>query len=300
MSLICRKRRVRQPGTCACQLTLAPEDLAACQKQNQTDDARSRTAGAAERKLLSCELLALESPRGSAAKPDDAGSGRRLLTVWELTDDKGPKRYQIASQLISHGALYTFTLLTDEAHFAAYRADFDELLASAKFTPPEMGLQELPGGYWMQRQFLFALRLPATWKPAFGASDKALLCATGAAHGLTTNHLIVQASPSKPLDFVMLRDTFPAELAKNDPAARVDACHIVPQGLGKALETVIETRDGDEAMTILERRFVGMGRNYEVRVRCRTADFKGEEKSIREALDSFREVAEPAAPSGTL
>ncbi len=188
--------------------------------------------------------------------------------------------------------LYTFTLLTDEAHFAAYRADFDELLASAKFSPPETGLQMLPGGYWLQRQFRFALRLPPAWKPAFGSSDKALLFARGEAHGLFSDHLMVLASAPKPLDFPALRERMPAAAIVSDPAAQVESCQIVRQGAGKALETIIQTKRGDVAVTILERRFMGQRHNYEVRVACQAANFKQQEAEIRKSLDSFREVAE--------
>ena len=72
--------------------------------------------------------------------------------------------------LVSHQTLYTFTLTTDEAHYESYRLDFEDMLQSAQFSPPETGLQRLPGGYWLQREYRFALQLPEGWQPAFAGS----------------------------------------------------------------------------------------------------------------------------------
>ena len=138
--------------------------------------------------------------------------------------------------MISNGTLYTFSLATDEAHFEAYRLDFEEMLASAVFTPPETGLQRLPGGYWMQRDFRFALRLPPGWKPAFGPDDKALFFATGEAHDVFTDNLLVLAGPIRALDLQLLKETLPSEIVKADEHAKV-TCTIVPQGAAFALET---------------------------------------------------------------
>ena len=317
-------------GHVTCELTLPPETLSDFQKRNQAEHDREQRLPAARRTLVSDDLEKIaagveDKTRPTVADPpgekqaDDAKPDRnakpdaiaepasvaqpggqpsvpgeqRLVTVWELDAASGPKRFEVTSRLIRHEMLYTFTLLTDEAHFAAYRADFDELLASAKFSPPETGLQMLPGGYWLQRQFRFALRLPAAWKPAFGSSDKALLFARGETHGLFSDHLMVLASPPKPLDFPVLLASVPAAATATDPAAEVDSCQIVRLGTGKALETIVRTKRGDEAVTIMERRFMGQRHNYEVRVACLSATFKQQEAEIRKSLDSFREIADP-------
>lgn len=302
-------------GYVTCQLALPPENLADYQRLNEREDARDQQLTPVQRKLLKNELETVEVKAGSKSpaerpaageKPAEAAAGdgnpaaqdaspqQRLVAVWELTPERGPKRYEVSSRLVRHDMLYTFTLLTDEAHFAAYRADFDELLASARFSPPEIGLKSLPEGYWLQRQFLFALRLPAGWLPAFGSSDKALFFARGQAHGVFADHLIVRAGPSKPLDLPALQKSVPAAIVEADPQAEIVSSEIVRQFVGPALETVWHTKRGDADVTVIERRFTGVRHCYEIRVLCESAAFKAQEAEIRRALASFREVAEQA------
>ena len=193
--------------------------------------------------------------------------------------------------MISNGTLYTFSLATDKAHFEAYRLDFEEMLASAVFTPPETGLQRLPGGYWMQRDFRFALRLPPGWKPAFGPDDKALFFATGEAHDVFTDNLLVLASPIRRFDLQRLKETLPSEIAKADEHAKV-TCTIVPQGAAFALETIVRTERGSRNIITIERRFRTPQRIYEVKFTCDADDFKQLEAELRKSLDSFGEVAD--------
>lgn len=316
-------------GYVTCQLALPPESLADYQRLNQREDEREQALTPIQRKLLKNDLetvavkAAGQPPadrpvedKPAEAKPGDqqpqAAPGdlpaaapaavrpatpQQLVAVWELTAERGPKRYEVSSRLVRNDLLYTFTLLTDEAHFAAYRADFDELLASARFSPPDTGLKSLPEGYWLQRQFLFALRLPPAWEPSFGASDRALFFARGKAHGVFADHLVVRAGPAKPLDLPALQKSVPAATVQADSAAEIVSCEIARQVAGPALETVWRTkRDGTE-VTIIERRFTGTRHCYEVRVVCESATFKAQEAEIRRALASFREVAEQAPPA---
>ena len=107
-------------GYVTCDLGLPPETLADYQRQHQEEeDQREKTSAENSRKLVSNEL------QKDAAAPDD----QRLITVWELATGKGDTRFEVAVRMIRNETLYTFTLTTDEAHFAAYRADFDDLLA---------------------------------------------------------------------------------------------------------------------------------------------------------------------------
>ena len=79
----------------------------------------------------------------------------------------------------------------------SYVPEFDEMFAAAKLEPIEIAVTKLAEGYWMQRDFRFALKLPAGWRPAFGPNDRVLFFAVGAAHGLFTDALSVLASPPK-------------------------------------------------------------------------------------------------------
>ncbi len=217
--------------------------------------------------------------------------GQRLDAEWQTTDARGRVSFEQQTSLILDGRLYTFSLRTDEEHYEQYRFDFEEMLQTMKLSPPEVDLEQVDGGYWMQREFRFALRLPDGWQPAFGGSDKALLFATGKRRDALTDQLQVSASAARRLALEKLRDTLPVEIAAADPGAKA-TCKIVPQGGGSAVEMLVETHRGETAVCMLERRFHGAQRNYEVRITCESAEFKAREADLRKALDSFREVAE--------
>lgn len=282
-------------GYVSCELAVAPESLTDYQRRHQEADQREQKQPMPRRKLVSNAIEKLDAKRfGKQAKR----LTERLLSLWEYTGEMGEKSYELCSRVISEDTLYTITLVSDEAHFAAYRLDFEELVAGAQYSPPETGLRRMPGGFWMQRQYLFALRLPPEWKPAFGPSDKALFFATGTTREVFTDNLIVLAEPGRPIDFDVLLKELPDGIAKIDPAAKV-TCQLVPQNGQKALETVIETKRGPFEITILERRFRGEKRNYEVKFTCESSEFKKIEVELRKVLDSFREVAESKPESVT-
>lgn len=280
-------------GFVACELGVAPESLEEYQKRQEASDALEQKKDHPARKLTENRIEPLDPKIFS--KDASEKLGRLLMSVWENDREDGARWYEVRTRVIHDGTLYTFVLSTDEAHFAAYRLDFDEMLASSKFSPPETGLRRMPGGFWMQRDFRFALQLPAGWQPAFGPSDKVLFFATGAVHEVFTDNLLVLASPPQPLDLKQLRETLPGEIRKLDAQAQVPQCQIVPQGATAALETVIHTQRGEFEITILERRFRSQQRNYEVRFTCETSEYKKIEKALRQALDTFVEVA-PDAP----
>jgi hypothetical protein len=198
--------------------------------------------------------------------------------------------------VIHDGLLYTFSLASDESHFDAYLLDFEDMLTSAVFTAPEIGVRKMPGGYWMQNDFRFAMRLPEDWKPAFGPNDKVLFFATGKTHSLFTDNLLVLASPPHLLNLELLRETLPEQIVKADGHADVK-CQIVPQGGTAALETIIRTDRGATKIAILERRFTSGNRNYEVKFTCDADEFDKLLPELRRCLDSFLEV--PDAPPPT-
>ncbi len=240
-------------GYVRCELASAPENLTDFQKVDRDQNEREQHSGDPRRKLVS------DTIEGGDGPPDR----QRLATVWELLDanvEPGEeRRFEVTLRLVRQETLYTFTLITDEAHFAAYRAEFDDLVASARLSPPEAGLTAVADGYWLQPQFQFGLRPPQGWKPSFGASDRALWFAHGAAHGVFVDHVSVSASARAPLDLPTLQAGAGAAAAKAKPAARMVDCRIVALGATNGLETVLESERGDVPVTIVERRFAARG-----------------------------------------
>ncbi len=278
-------------GLVQCELGVAPESLAEYQKR-EDESARQPPDDAAisQRQLLENALQPLDAAKFGERLAKQLG--QRLLSVWQIETPMGDRSFEVRVRIVVHGTLYTFTLNTDEAHFEAYRLDFDEMLASAVFTPPETGLERLPGGMWMQRDFRFALRLPPEWKPAFGPSDKVLFFAAGASHdGLLTDNLVVRATVPRPLPLEELKNSLPAEIVKRDAKAQV-TCRIVPQGGTFALETKVQTVQGKTSVTTLERRFRSRQRNYEVQFTCETSEFEKLEAELQKTLDSFTELVD--------
>jgi hypothetical protein len=275
-------------GYVKCELGIAPENLKDYLARQQASEAQAKDE-ADGRKLLENRLEPIDEKKFGK---ELARLGERLFSVWEV-DSPTEHVFEMRTRVISDGTLYTFSMATDEAHFEAYRLDFEEMFASSIFSPPEMGLRRMPGGYWMQRDYRFAMRLPEGWKPAFGPNDKVLFFATGTSHGAFTDNLLVLASPVRELKFEELKESLPGEVAKVDPQAKV-TCQTVPQGGTAALETVIETKRGQFNITVLERRFRSNLRNYEVKFTCETSEFKKVEADLRKALDTFIEVVEDA------
>jgi hypothetical protein len=274
-------------GFVQCELSVAPEHLADLLKDEKP------VPGPPDRPLIS-KLIE------SRLEPVDAAHlGARLaqqvhertLSSWELENEAGDRSFQIRCRLVCHSTLYTFTMQTDEAHYEAYRLDFEDMLASAQFTSPETGLERMAGGLWMQRDFRFALRLPEGWKPAFGPSDKSLFFATGPRHDAMSDSVVVEATPARPLDLQQLKAALPAEIVQRDSRARA-TCEIVPQGATFALETRISTWQGQTPVSVFERRFHTAKRNYIVRFTCETGRLEQLEPEFLKALDSFVEVPE--------
>lgn len=163
-------------------------------------------------------------------------------------------------------------------------------MRAAAYSEPETGVRRMPGGYWMQREYRFALKLPEGWKPSFGPHDKVLFFASGDKHEVFTDNLIVLASPKRDLDLVKLQETLPGEIAQADPKAEIEQCKVVLQGDEEALESVIHIQRGPFKITIFERRFSGKECNYEVRYTLERSAFEKTEKALRKSLESFKEI----------
>lgn len=281
-------------GLVSCELGVAPGSLEEFRQRLQEGDDAEQKRDEPRCKLTENRLEKLAA--GKFGKQNAEQLGQRLISVWEHKDRKGTW-FEQRVQLVSHDTLYTFSLTSDEAHYDAYRADFEEMLQAAKFTAPETGLQRLPGDFWLQRDYRFALQLPKLWQPSFVPHDKVLFFAASASHGVSSDNLFVLASPAQPLELAELKHSYAAAIKAENPQAEID-CKLVPQGNGVALETVIHTRRGPLDLTIIERRFQGQNRNYEVKFTCQTKEFRLLEVELRKCLDSFREL--PAAENKTV
>ncbi|HEX4147366.1 MAG TPA: hypothetical protein VHY20_00200 [Pirellulales bacterium] len=278
-------------GVVQCELGIAPDNLAEFQKREQDAAGQPPADAAGQRQLLENVIQPLDAAKFGERLAKQLH--QRQLCVWQIEAPTGDRSFEVCVRVVVHGTLYTFSLTTDEAHYEAYRLDFDEMLASAVFTPPETGLERLPGGLWMQRDFRFALRLPPGWKPAFGPSDKVLFFARGTGHGGLTDNLVVRATVPRPMRLEELKNSLPAEIMKRDEKAQV-SCRIVPQGGTFALETKVQTTQGNTKVTTLERRFRSKERNYEVQFTCETSEFEKLEAELQKSLDSFTELVDTA------
>ncbi len=276
-------------GSVTCELTMAPETLAGIRKRMAAEAEVERQEIHPQRKLTLNRINPLDGKRFGDAKVQRFGE--RLDTLWEYPVDDMESRHEFTVRMIGGEMLYAFTLRTDQAHFDAYRADFEEMLAGAILVPPETSIRRMSGDLWMQRDFHFALKLPVTWRPAFGSNDKVLFYAVGKPHQKVNDNLVVRAGPAQALDLAKLRDSLPREITTGDPQAVVTA-KLIKQGAEPALETLVQTRRDDQDITILERRFRGPKCNYEIKITCSADEFKQQEVEFRKTLDSFIEIAE--------
>ncbi len=275
-----------RPGVAACELGLAPASLDEYRTRIETRARRGDRPGAT---LIRNEVV--QRPRGD-----------QLDSVWEFhpRDQAGLAWRERTVQIIAHRQLYTFTLSTDGATFAAAQPAFDALIDAAEFKAPNTGadLIEPRTNRWGQREFRFALDLPDGWRPVLAPSQVALLFANGPAHGIWSDNLLVLAQPhgddEAVRDLQALARELPDRLRQVEPGCEVLACQVIRQGDRDALETIVRTRRGPFSMTILERRFRGDRFDFEVKYTLESDRFDGLAPALRKTLDSFAEL--PGTP----
>lgn len=284
------------PGVVACELSLAPSSLDEFKKRHQAaDDAEQKRAAEKKtepRRTLKENTISKLDPKQFNAERTKGWSDR-LDTMWEMTREDGAKNYELRTRVIRDDVLYTFVLESDGEHFEAYRLDFEEMLATVKLTTPDTGLQKMPSGYWLQKAMKFALELPDGWKPAFAPNDKVVFFAKGTTHEVFTDNLLVLASEKKALDFDQLKGAMQQQLAVTHPAAKLEqkVVRFGPTGT-EALETTIHFKQGPFELSILEWRFTGPSRNYELKFTTTTKKFEANAAALRKSLESFVEVAD--------
>ena len=272
-----------RPGVVACELGLAPESL---------DEYRTRIDGNAKRggrgggKLTRNEVV--KGPKGE-----------RLESLWEFRPAFGGVWRELSVRVIANRQMYTFLLNADEDTYPDAKADFDALVASAEFLPPNTGadLLDPKPNRWVQREFKFAIDLPDGWKPVLAPSEVALLFANGPAKGVWSDNLLVLAQPHRTMDLNELARELPDLLRREEPNCEVLSCKVTKQRGREALETVVRTRRGPFSMTVLERRFRGGRFDYEVKYSVESERFDALAPALRKSLDSFDEVP-GSVPSG--
>lgn len=291
-------------GHVACTITAAPESLDVYHDRfakNEPPEAMNVpgavVAKPVRRILLRNEIATVPQTKLETDEPT-VQFDRRLTVEWELVDKALVRWFERRVYVVGEGLLYTFLLDSDEAHFDAYALDFEDMLTGARIRPLDLGVAKLDKGFWMQREYRFAMKLPAGWRPAPSPNNRILFYAAGTAHGVFSDDLEVRASPPQPLDLEQMAGEMPADVKKLDPAAEV-TCKIVPQGELGALETVVRTKKGTVAVTTLERRFRTKTRNYEIKFSCESKEFERREAELRAVLDAFVELPPEVKPSET-
>lgn len=266
-------------GSVSCEIGAAPVSLVEYQKQAASD----AEAGSG-RKLESNQLLPV------AAKGPEVPS---LEIVWSSKRAGLGTWFEMKRYLIQNRQLYTFELSVDQGHFEAYRIEFERMVNTAKFRPPETGVVQIQGGYWMQRDFAFGMLLPRTWLPALGGSPGTVYFAAAPAEHVFADHVVVMARKLQPLDLEALQAQVPIQIRKSDPRSTIVRSGIVTLGKRRLLETVFRTRRGPHELTSLDLRFQGKRSNYEVRFTVLTEHFEKLADQLRDSADSFREFPLP-------
>jgi hypothetical protein len=269
------------PGAFVCELALAPESLNEYRTRLDTNAARGRLPG----KLIRNELV--KSPHGE-----------RLISVQELQPPGRGLWYEVAVRLLANRQMYTFTLNVDEPTHARLRDLFGQVIDSARFTAPDLGLdpdpldkeRPKPLNRWTHRDYKFAVDLPEGWKPVLAPAEIALLFATGSPDGIWSDNLLVLAKPHANQDLEALAQRLPEDLRREDPQCEILSCQVVPRGPLRVLETIVRTQRGPFSMTVLEHRFRGDRFDYEFKATVETLRFEALLPALRRALESFQEV----------
>lgn len=260
-----------------CEIANGPENL---------DEYRTRIDRRAQRQRVPGVSLKSNDIRNN----DDS---EWLISHWTFEPKDKPVIHDLELRLIANDQLYLFTLRAPDPVFEAMRPQLEKLVATAKFTLPETGLELSKDGFCVQKKFRFGLRLPEGWRPSFPLSAESLFWATAKPHGIWNDNLLVIASKAQPLDLEALAEKVPDQLRREDPNCTVKSCQRVTQGkIGDALETVVETQRGTFRITVLERRYTGRRYNYEIKFTVETETFEKSADALRKSADSFVEFVE--------
>lgn len=271
----------RPPAIAACEIGHAPVDLEEYRKRIEKQGQQPPRG----RRLAANEIL----------EPGPGGPPFRILEVdWEYAAPGGPGTLHQFRRFVIHGPyLYTFTLHADAAALVAHRDAFRAMVESAAFSEVQTGLTRRDDGYWVQREHGFGMKLPPNWAPSFLPTDAVVYSAVGTTEEVFSDSLLVTMTAPRPIRFEQLQRTLPAQIEGARENTKVVRCEIVEAGGLKALETVIETRQGPFEFTIVERRIEGQHANYEARFTLLRGHYAKEAAALIESLNTFREFEKP-------
>ena len=275
------------PGSVSCRLEFALGTLEEWHKQYPSSEAEPKNPKLKTR-LVRDEIEQLDPQRFKSLTEQKITE--RWVRLSESSSPRGRKTFELTYHVLFGGVVYNFALRTDEEHFDAYRADFDDLSAATRFQEPTKGLARLARGFWLNRDCGFAVWLPAGFRPAYEIRTNRISARRSADDKNGAAELLVAVTGELALDLDALRAKLPAEIVAADQLARVDHCQIVAQGQLRALETVVYTRRGEEPIAIFIRQFRFQNRNFELRAICPADEYEGSAVHWERVAESVREV----------
>ncbi len=169
----------RASAALLCELALAPESLHEWRTRIQKQADTGRIAGLQRNEVV-------KTPKGE-----------RLDTLIEFRPDPDTLFVEHTIRLVAHRQLYSFQLRADSNAYARVRPQFDALIESLAFTPPQTGTKAIDPdkNRWEQTEYKFALNLPQGWQPVLAPAEVALFYATAPAQGIWSDNCLVIARP---------------------------------------------------------------------------------------------------------
>lgn len=265
-------------GHVLCRVSVAPEKLESLRDGLEPRGAYAHLSNVTAKLLINHRI-----------EESEDGARPRMTTRWQYRHDDGFTWYEHYVSIIQGGYLYTFELVCDEAHFDAFRLDFEDMLKTAEYEPPEHGLKDVGKGYWAHQVYHFGLRLPSGWKPSLRPNSHTLFFATGKTRAALTDQLSVTLKPLGPLDLSKMQKDLPEQIKQGDEHAEMVACRKIPQGKYAAVETVYRTLRGKRKVMVVERRFRSDRYRYHVRIICEVGEFEEHKDEFQQTLNSFVE-----------
>ena len=284
------QERGSPPGSVSCQLEFADGTLDEWRRQRLAVESEPKETRPLA-KVVRDEIEQLDPQKFESLATQKIAE--RWVRLSESSSTRGRKTFELTNHMLYGGIVYAFTLRTDEEHFDAYRADFDDLSRSRAVSRAD------PGAGPAARRILAAARLricPLAARRVSSRRSRGKIRTQShptrrpADDKVSAAEVLLLATGELALDLDALRAKLPAEIVAADPQARVDHCQIVVQGQMRALETVVYTRRGEQPIATFTRQFRGQDRNFELRAICPADEFEANAANWRRVAESVREV----------
>ena len=274
-----------RPAVVACEIAVAPSEL----EQYQIRISENTENDSSRRQLVHNRFETITAQKISKDPSTRSTVPHQLSCLWKFQTEDHGNWFELKIYRIENNQLYTFILNAHETYFSILENNFRIMNRTAVFQPPETGLRLLPGGYWMQRDYHFGMKLPKCWKPSFPISERVTFFASGKIHDVFSDNLIVVARQHETLNFNTIIESFPEKIAAADQRAKIIRLTRVNIKNHQGVESVIETQRGPFRITILQRRIQGSRLNYDIIFTVVSDEFKGLEAAIIQSADSFTE-----------